>query len=423
MARHTTLWCLAAAALVVGALLQLAGPAWVQLTGLAGGRPAARHTPATLPDPFPAYTHLAASAERAPTGPALMAFSYGLGVEFLDTPHAVVLGADGTTYRHLRTAERASTATDQGDPGPMLISPDGTAVAIGTNGGSGALWVVDLLSGERTSWAVREGSSVHPAAWSSDARQVFVTTSGGQFHKNGLGFERSGAWGLHRVDRLAPGVPAVTLPHDADSQPRLAPLPDGQGMLIAAHGVTELRTADGEQTLIRDTGVWGTGLTSVAVSPDGTRVATMAAGQGLVEVTSLRDGRATGLSGVAIDADLDYYGAVLGWLPDGRVLVSGYDNDTDSMRLHLYALDLDDGALEELLVAEPGWTGAAVMAISVAGDLLEEASVGPVGVIDRGYLDPVLEVTFWLLVLLLVSRVGLDRWRRRVLTHPAPHPF
>src|SRR5699024_4903071 len=146
-------WLVAAAALVGVVLLQLS-------MTLPPGGPAGEEVRAVLPEPFPAYSHVASTVERDPAGPALLAFTYGVGVEFMDFPQAVVLGADGTTYRRLNTAEAASSGADQGDPAPFLLSPDGTTIAVGTTGRSGRLSVVDLRSGARERYRVREGSSV-----------------------------------------------------------------------------------------------------------------------------------------------------------------------------------------------------------------------------------------------------------------------
>lgn len=57
---------------------------------------------AVPPTQLPAYSHSTA-VEAAPAGPALMAFAHGQGVRFLDNPQSAVLGADGRSYRQVRT--------------------------------------------------------------------------------------------------------------------------------------------------------------------------------------------------------------------------------------------------------------------------------------------------------------------------------
>lgn len=390
---------------------------FIQVFALVTPVPAAQESHAVLPDPFPPYSHLASTVERDPAGPALMTFTYGIGVEFMDVPRAVALGADGLTYRHLRTAELAGTADDQGDPGPLLLSPDGTAAAVGTTGGGGRLTVVDLLTGDQHRWAIRPGSSVFPAAWSSDGSSVFVTTSGDAVNKYS-GSRPTGDWKLHRVDRQAAGGGAVvTLPSDADRQATLAALPGSEGLLVATGGVTELRTADGVTVTVADTGAPNR-LEPNGMSPDAQHLATVVQGGSAssVEVLPFRDGRVAGSSPVSFEGD---QATALGWLDESRVLVGTYDNDTNALRLHLWELDVTTGVSRELVVAQPGWTGASVWTISVAGDLLQGAAVEPVDGTDRGYAYLTVRSLAWVLTLVLLHRVWRT-WRPRRTEGPAP---
>lgn len=391
-------WLVAAAALVAVVLLQLS-------TTLPQGQPAGEEVRAVLPEPFPAYSHVGSSVERDPAGPALLAFTYGVGVEFMDFPQAVVLGADGTTYRRLSTAERASTPADQGDPAPFLLSPDGTSVAVGTTGTGGRVSVVDLVTGGREHHRVRDGSSVFPVAWSADGRSVFASTSGGLYDRY-AGRQPEVDWRLHRVDLDAPADRDVTdLPSDPAHRPTAAPLPDGTGLLVTSGDGTQLRTPDGQQVLVDDTGLRGV-LAPTSVSPDSGRVATVAAGTpgGPLWVAELEDGRATEGSPVPAPGEGP---TIVGWLGADRLLVSTHDNDTSSLRLHLTSVEVDSGDAVELLVADPGWTGAAVLDVSAAAQLLDGAVLAPVERTDHGRIRAVLDIVGRVLAVLLAYQL----WR------------
>ena len=91
----------------------------------------------------------------------------------MDFPQAVLLGASGDVYRRVDAAEGRAGAETQGDPAPMLLSPDGTKVAVGDHDTDDPdVVVVDLLTGETTSHPLPTGRSVVPVAWSSDGRRL-----------------------------------------------------------------------------------------------------------------------------------------------------------------------------------------------------------------------------------------------------------
>ncbi|WP_107774289.1 hypothetical protein [Nocardioides sediminis] len=72
------------------------------------------------------YSHLTGNVSDSPPGPAVALYQHGFGVELLDFPQAVVLSASGDTYRRVDAAEGRAGPETQGDPAPMLLSPDGT---------------------------------------------------------------------------------------------------------------------------------------------------------------------------------------------------------------------------------------------------------------------------------------------------------
>lgn len=367
---------------------------------------------AVLPTQLPAYSHVNGTVEAAPPGPALMAFAHGQGVEFMDTPQAAVLSADGRSYRQVRTAQRASAAQDQGDPGPFLLSPDGTALAVGSNAGNGKLAVVDLLTGEVDRTIVRRGTSPWAVGWSADSSAVFVGLTDGR--ANPFGSSRPGpADALARVDRTARGLGEPDLlPGDAGT---VAALPDGR-ILVTQEERTELRTPEGQTVLVPDTGV-PTTISPGAVSPDGARVAGPSGRHEVWVVDLDRDGVAGEPTAWSVEGLPGYGPDVLGWLDDDSLLLGSHDNDTSNLRQHLYDLDVTTGAVEEISLADPGWTGAAITRLSVAGDLIDGASVAEVSVLDRGRVPRMLGLVSWsVLAVLGVDLLRRVRVRRRAVT-------
>lgn len=134
--------------------------------------------PPFLPDRFADHSHLTASVSSSPPGPAVALYQHGLGVELLDLPQAVVVGSAGDVYRRVDLAEDRAGDETQGDPGPMLLSPDGTRVALGTHdSGRLGLALLDLRDGEVTPRPVAQARSVLPVAWSPDGRWLACLVS------------------------------------------------------------------------------------------------------------------------------------------------------------------------------------------------------------------------------------------------------
>jgi hypothetical protein len=151
--------------------------------GVAPALPGPDHQPgagsASLPDRIAGYSYLTGSVSSDPPGRAVALYQHGVGVELFDFPQALVLSADDDVYRRVDVAEARSAELDQGDPAPMRLSPDGSRVAIGSNGGAGDLAVVDLVTGEVTSLPARLGASVVPLTFSPDGRHVIALESVG----------------------------------------------------------------------------------------------------------------------------------------------------------------------------------------------------------------------------------------------------
>lgn len=293
---------------------------------------------AAVPRDLAAYSHLTGSVGSSPPGAAVALFQHGWGVELFDFPQAVVLGAGGDAYRRVEAAEDRASAASQGDPAPMLLSPDGTKVAVGAHDTADPdVVVVDLLTGEATSHPLPTGQSVVPVAWSRD--------------------------GTTLAHLLSPG------PTDPYTGERIA----GEvGVLDLGDDSTDLLPG-------------GDDVTAVAFSPDGTELAVERAG------TSFADARTSVVDLAGGDTrDLGTVGALAGpaaWSPDGRLLATTTLEPSGApagapdpgMPTGLAFVDPSGGAADvpepmELPIAEAGrvlgWTGAGevVALLEVAGD-------------------------------------------------------
>lgn len=159
-------------------VLGLCASAMVFTVGAQQSRTAPRFGEFSLPRTLAGYSQLTGSVSAAPPGPAVALFQHGFGVEFLDFPQAVVLGAGGDSYRRVDVAEDRAGPETQGDPAPMLLSPDGRYVAVGDHDTDEPdVVVVDLTSGDATTYALPRGRSVIPVAWSSDGQRLATLLS------------------------------------------------------------------------------------------------------------------------------------------------------------------------------------------------------------------------------------------------------
>lgn len=220
----------------------------------------------SVPREMAGYSYLTGSVSASPPGPAVALFQHGYGVEFMDFPQAVVLGAGGDTYRRVDVAEGRAGGETQGDPAPMLLSPDGRYVAVGDHDTDDPdVAVVDLTTGETTTHPLPQGRSVISAAWSNDGQSLAILLS---------------------------------------SEPTN---PYSGGRIKGSLGILDL--ARGTTTVMRERGV-----TAVAFSPDDSALAVERSGENGAEI-AIVDTAGKRL----VEAD----GLLAGpyaWSPDGRLL-------------------------------------------------------------------------------------------------------
>jgi hypothetical protein len=311
------------------------------LTGQ-GSSPAPAASPA-VPEELAAYSHLTGSVSSSPPGPVVALWQHGYGVELLDFPQAVVLGAGGDTYRRVDVAEGRAGAETQGDPAPMLLSPDGTRVAVGDHDTERPdVVVVDLRTGGTTRHSLPAGRSVVPVAWSMDGEALASLAS-------------DEATNPYSGGRITGDVALLDLTDDAAEVLELdrsatgaAFAPDGSEIAVDQSGVvTVVDLQDGDQRNLEVDGVLAG---PAAWSPDGRLLAVTTVGPTDVAPGVEAPGIPTGLSFVDADGrgdtvpdpvplDLTGPGRVLGWAGPGEVVTVLAGDGADEQTLSGVPLD------------------------------------------------------------------------------------
>ena len=221
-----------------------------------------------VPRDMAGYSYVTGTVSAAAPGPAVALFQHGFGVEFMDYPQAVVLGAGGDSYRRVDVAEERAGAETQGDPAPMLLSPDGRYVAVGDHDTDEPdVAVVDLATGDVATHPLPQGRSVVPVAWTSDGESLAMLLSA----------EPTNPYSGSRIT-------------------------GDLGVLDLADDSTDVMDLD------------GTVAAAAAFSPDGTELAVERAAPRELSVIDLGDGssRSLPLDGVLAGPTA--------WSPDGRLL-------------------------------------------------------------------------------------------------------
>ncbi len=161
----------------VVAVVAFVGSLLLTQVGSLGGSTAASGAPAVA-DVMPDYSYLTGDVSRAAPGQAIALYQQGYGVEVMDFPQAVLLGADGSSSRRVDYAEGRGGSQMQGDPAPMLLSPDGRRVAVGSFDTSPTdLGVLSLEDASVISHDLDGNRSVVPLAWSADGRYLALATT------------------------------------------------------------------------------------------------------------------------------------------------------------------------------------------------------------------------------------------------------
>ncbi|MGF9755286.1 WD40 repeat domain-containing protein [Microvirga sp. 0TCS3.31] len=362
-------------AVVAGIVLVLTGP---------GGSPAPARTP-SVPQEMAGYSYLTGSVSSSPPGPVVALWQHGYGVELLDLPQAVVLGAGGDSYRRVDVAEERAGSETQGDPAPMLLSPDGTRVAVGDHGIERPdVVVVDLTTGATTRHALPAGRSVVPLAWSADGDQLASLVS-------------DEATSPYSGGRITGDVALLDLPDDDAEVLRLersataaAFSPDGSELAVEqSGGVTVVDLQDGGSRSLEVDGVLAG---PAAWSPDGRLLAVTSVEPSIAPAGLDAPGTPTGLSFVdpsgqgrdvpdPVLLPLAGPGRVLGWAGPGEVLAVLAVDGTDAQVLSGVPLD---GTRPRALMRMSDLGSYGVGRFQLASSVAETLEVVTPADVDRG---------------------------------------
>lgn len=409
----------------------------VVLSASAGDASTARADGAAVPGLLAGYSLLTGDVSASPPGPAVALYQHGYGVELLDFPQAVVLGAGGDAYRRVDAAEDRAGPETQGDPAPMLLSPDGTRVAVGDHDTDDPdVVVVDLLTGDTTTHPLPSGRSVLPVAWSRDGTTLAHLLSPAPTDPY-TGERIAGQVGLLDLDDDT----AVVLP-DTDVT-AVAFSPDGTELAVEqadTDSVAEarVRVVDLASGAERDLAVDGVLAGPAAWSPDGRLLATTTLEPSGAPVGVPDPGAPSGLAFVdptgedgevppPLELPLAGPGRVLGWTGAGEVVtlldVEGYDPCCGPEAYTLSRVPID-GAEPATLTEIGDLRGYGVGRFQMAASLAHDLTVVDPGDVDRGPWPWPFRIGLGLgvgLVTWLVARLAVRLMRRRrpgVVTEP-----
>lgn len=346
--------------MVVALLLGLMSlPAWSAGSEAEGGAT----VPATIPE-----AGRVATVERSSAGPALMAFTHGVSDQYRSTEVPLVLGAHEDVLRRVGAAEDRSSEVDLGAPAPMLLSPDGTTVAVGATRDDGSVELVDLGSGDSSTVQLADVNAAVPVAFSADGSVLWVRARGVATSSSGTSTLDDWTW--RRVD-VETGT-STRVP-EFDRSLGVATSQDGEHLLLVQNPSRAQLLNQGDLSPAGEPFEYSGRIPGTGVSPDGSRV-------GAISDADLTLYPLDGSGAAPVDVDVPENAELLGWVDDDTVLLGV----AGTGQWELVRLGVEDGAGEILAVQPVGDEGETIREVSVASGLLADLAVREPGDVDRG---------------------------------------
>ena len=211
----------------------------------------------------------AATVEDSPPGTSLMAYS--VGTEEGPRPGAtpLVLAAHEDVYRRVAEAQERSVDSDLGAPAPMLLSPDGRTLAVGSSRGNGTVALIDLATGEQQVASLSYVTAGTPTAF--DLGNGWLWVRARATSDDAAGTTTYDDWEWHRVDL---GTARATRTRKLGRAMDLATVPGGRTVLVKDSGTRARLFDTGTLEPVGDPIPVSGDLEPGGVSPDGATVAT-----------------------------------------------------------------------------------------------------------------------------------------------------
>jgi hypothetical protein len=354
----------------VAVLAALVAPGWIARATVDASTP-------SFPTEVGSYAWWTAPLAGGDVDAAVMLYQSGYGVEFLDTPQAVVLSSDGVTYRRHSTSESLSGAADQGDPADSVLSPDRTTIVTAGLHGEGIVTVTTVATGATTEVSIGGGLNAIPVSIDSAGSVLLVVSESDLSPLLDREFRLHGR--LARLD-LASGA-VVDYP-DLSDVSSAALSPDGARIAVdTAEGIVVAdRDGAGAVTVLPQRA--DVRLDGDAWAPDGSRLAVYGAdGLSVIDVSPDEPVVTTRI------VDPELVGTIIGWRDDSTALLHATDT-TGSNESSFSWVDASTGRLDTFSTYIPDFTGAALGGPDVARDLITSMESRPL-VGDRGWFPVV----------------------------------
>ena len=379
------------------------GLLWATATYVASVVQPAVSEPA-FPSTVGTYSWWTSGLSEGDVDAALVVYQNGIGVEFLDTPQAVVLGTNGSTYRRLGVAERLGNPADQGDPAESVLSPDGTFVVVANPGSDGGVVVATLGDGTPRSIDIGDGRSALPVSIAADGKSVLLLA-----HHDGLSRYSTEDFRLHgdlvNLNLETGEVQDYPELNDVNSA---ALSPDGSRIVAdTAEGIVVANAADGKIQAIGLPDIDSPYLDGDAWSPDSGSFAFLNGSTlHVVEVAEL-GGVTTEVSYQPVPLDGVEYGTAIGWRDNTTALVHTENGSGDNHSFFSW-VDVESGEREQFSEYTPDFTGAALGSADIARDLVATMQIADLPN-NRGVIPYVVNVALVLILGLVVMAVSPAR--------------